>query len=198
MLMFHTIPQPVLERMVYLEAIDARDRQDGTPNARRVRQVPPETGRFLAILAAGAPPGQLIEVGTSAGYSGLWLSLACRQRGDRLTTFEYDPEKVALAGETFRLAGVEDVMRLVQADACQRLSEFEQVAFCFMDAEKVIYPEVYELVVPKLVPGGYFAADNALSHQSKLEPFIEHALNDRRVDGLVVPVGKGVLLCRKI
>lgn len=184
--------------MAYLEAHNARDRQDSTPKALRLRQVPPDTGRFLAILAAGAPPGQLIEIGTSAGYSGLWLSLACRQRDQRLTTFEVDAEKVKLAGETFRLAGVEDVVQLVQGDARLRLAEYEQVAFCFMDAEKDIYPQVYELVIPNLVPGGYFLADNALSHQDELEPFIEHALSDDRVDGLVVPVGKGLLLCRKI
>ncbi len=148
--------------MAYLETIDASDRLDGTPKGLRMRQVPPETGRFLAILAAGAPPGQLLEIGTSAGYSGLWLSLACRQREQRLTTFEVDAEKVKLAGETFRLAGVEDVVQLVQGDARLRL------------------------------------ADNALNHRDVLEPFIQHALSDDRVDGLVVPVGNGVLLCRKI
>ncbi len=165
--------------MAYLETIDASDRLDGTPKGLRMRQVPPETGRFLAILAAGAPPGQLLEIGTSAGYSGLWLSLACRQRDQRLTTFEVDAEKVKLAGETFRLAGVEDAMQLVQGDARPRLAEYEQVAFCFMDAEKDIYPQVYELVVPNLVPGGYFLADNALNHRDVLEPFIQHALSDK-------------------
>jgi caffeoyl-CoA O-methyltransferase len=196
--LFHQIPQPILERMAYLETIDASDRLDGTPKGLRMRQVPPETGRFLAILAAGAPPGQLLEVGTSAGYSGLWLSLACRQRDQRLSTFEVDAQKVKLARETFRLANVEDVVQVVQGDACQHLAECERVAFCFMDAEKDIYQQVYELVVPNLVPGGYFAADNALNHRDELEPFIQHALSDRRVDGLVVPVGKGVLWCRKI
>jgi caffeoyl-CoA O-methyltransferase len=184
--------------MAYLETIDARDRLDGTTRAHRMRQVPPDTGRFLAILAAGAPPGQLLEVGTSAGYSGLWLSLACRQRGQRLLTFEIDPQKVQLAGENFRVAGVTDLVQVVHADARQHLAGFKRVAFCFMDAEKDNYQQVYELVVPHLVTGGYFAADNALNHQDELRSFIEHALTDSRVDGLVVPVGKGVLLCRKI
>lgn len=184
--------------MAYLEAIDNRDRQNGTPKALRMRQVPPETGRLLAILAAGAPPGQLIEVGTSAGYSGLWLSLACRLRGQRLTTFEVDPHKVQLAGETFRLACVADLVQVVEGDARRHLAEYERVAFCFMDAEKEIYQQVYELMIHNMVSGGYFAADNAISHQEELVPFIEHALSDRRVDALVVPVGKGVLLCRKL
>ena len=55
--------------MIVLETIDRRDREDGTPRAERLRQIPRETGQFLAILAAGAPEGAIIEIGTSAGYS---------------------------------------------------------------------------------------------------------------------------------
>jgi len=85
--------------MDYLEAIDARDRTDGTPRAQRMRQVPPETGRFIALLAASAPAGAHLETGTSAGYSALWLALACRETGRRPTTFEALPAKAALADE---------------------------------------------------------------------------------------------------
>ena len=196
--MFHQIPQAIRDRMAYLEMIDARDRGDGTPKAQRLRQIPPETGRFLAILAASAPPGRVIEIGTSGGYSSLWLSLACRQRGDQLTTFEIDAEKVKRAGETFSLAGVDDVLQLVHADARPHLAGIQPVAFCFLDCEKEIYPEVYDLVIPNLAPGGFFVADNVLSHQEDLQPFIERALSDPRLDALVVPVGKGVLLGRKL
>lgn len=195
--MFHTIPKPMLERMAYLEAIDARDRQDGTPKTGRLRQIPPETGRFLALLAAGAPPGAVLEIGTSGGYSSLWLTLACIQRRDRLTTFEVAENKVQLARETFAAAGVEEQVRLVHGDARARLAEFEPVAFCFLDAEKDIYPECYELVIPRLAPGGLFVADNVISHQTELAGFVERALADVRVDALVLPVGKGLLACRK-
>lgn len=196
--MFHQIPQAIRDRMAYLEMIDARDRGDGTPKAQRLRQIPPETGRFLAILAASAPPGRVIEIGTSGGYSSLWLSLACRQRGDRLTSFEVDAAKVSLAGETFRLASVEDVIQLVNADARPHLAGIQPVAFCFLDCEKELYAEIFELVVPNLAAGGFFVADNALSHSDDLYPFIERALSDPRLDALVVPVGKGVLLGRKL
>lgn len=68
--MFHDIPGAVLARMQELEAIDAHDREDGTPRLKRLRQIPPETGRFIALLAASSPSGRWIEIGTSAGYSG--------------------------------------------------------------------------------------------------------------------------------
>ena len=76
--MFHTIPAQMRERMQALEARDAQDRADGTPRMQRLRQIPPVTGKFLALLCASAPKGGVLEVGTSGGYSSLWLSLACQ------------------------------------------------------------------------------------------------------------------------
>jgi caffeoyl-CoA O-methyltransferase len=196
--MFNDIPEPVKTRMRYLEEIDSQDRLDGTPRLKRLRQVPPETGRFIAVLAAGAPSGAYIEIGTSAGYSTLWLALACRQSGRTITTFEILEEKVQLARETFRQAAVEDVVELVQGDARSHLAGLGGLAFCFLDAEKEVYQDCYELVIPSLVPGGLLLADNAINHQQTLGSMLDRSLNDARVDALIVPIGKGVLVCRKI
>lgn len=195
---FHNIPQATRDRMRHLEGLDAKDRQDGTPRLQRLRQIPPETGEFLALLAASAPEGAWIEIGTSAGYSTLWLALACREVGRKLTTFEVLEEKAALARETFRLAEVEDVVTLVVGDARGHLAELKNVAFCFLDAEKEVYAECYELVVPRLVPGGLLVADNATNHEETLQPMLDRALNDERVDALIVPIGRGELVCRKL
>lgn len=195
--MFHNIPAPMLERMRALEAMDTQDRLDGTPRLQRLRQIPPETGRFIALLAASAPPGDCIEVGASAGYSALWLALACRETGRTLLTFELLDEKVALAQETFRLAEVSDVVTLVSGDARGYLSALHDIAFCFLDAEKEIYDEVYALVVPRLAPGGILVADNAINHRETLAPMLTRALEDPRVDALIVPIGKGELVCRR-
>jgi len=185
------------ERMAYMEKVDARDRLDGTPIAARLRQIPPETGKFLALLAASAPSGAVLEIGTSGGYSSLWLALACRQRGDHLTTFETSLSKVELAQETFRLAGVQDLVHIIHGDAVQLLPRYQQVAFCFLDTEKGLFRLCYDRVLPNLLCGGLFCADNAISHEEALEPFLEYVASDSQVDSLVVPVGKGVLVCRK-
>jgi predicted O-methyltransferase YrrM len=140
--------------MAYLERIDAQDRTDGTTHAQRLRQIPPETGKFLALLAANAPEGDWIEIGTSAGYSTLWLALACRVAGRKITTFEVSEGKANLAGETFRLAGVEDTVELIKGDARDYLLRYSRIAFCFLDADKETYLECYEAVVPSLVGGG--------------------------------------------
>ena len=196
--MFHTIKDSILSRMRYLEAIDAVDRVDGTPRLKRLRQIPPETGKFLALLAASTPRGSMLEIGTSAGYSSLWLSLACQYLDRRLTTFEVQSDKAALAKETFRSAGVEDLVSLVEGDALEYLPKFDRIAFCFLDAEKEIYERCYEEMVPRLVPGGLLVADNAINHQVTLKAMLARAAADDRVDSLVVPIGKGELVCRKI
>jgi len=196
--MFQSIRQPILERMRYLEQIDAKDREDGTPRAQRLRQIPPETGKFLALLAASAPEGMYLEIGTSAGYSTLWIALACEMLGRTITTFEVLAEKARLARETFRLAGLEEMVTLVEGEAREYLSQYENIAFCFLDAEKEVYGECYEAIIPKLVKGGLLVADNAINHRETLKRMLDRALADERVDALIVPIGKGELVCRKI
>jgi caffeoyl-CoA O-methyltransferase len=195
--MFNDIPAPVQLTMHELENIDRQDRLDGTARLERLRQIPPETGRFISLLAASSPEGSWIEIGTSAGYSTLWLSLACRERGQTITTFEIMASKSHLARSTFAAAGVDDVVTLVQDDFLTYVDQLGDIGFCFLDAEKELYQACYEAVVPRLVPGGLLVADNAISHHDDLAPMLRTALEDPRVDAVVVPIGKGELVCRK-
>jgi predicted O-methyltransferase YrrM len=195
--MFEQISPAMLARMQELEAIDLRDRTDGTPHSKRLRQVPREVGKFLAILAASTPAGPWIEIGTSAGYSTLWLALAARATGRKVVTAEIDSAKVELARATFAAAGVEDLINLVHGDALAHLPHTRDIAFCFLDAEKDIYDACFELVVPRLVSGGLLVADNAISHERELRPMLDRALRDERLDSVLVPIGTGDLVCRK-
>jgi predicted O-methyltransferase YrrM len=93
---------------------------------------------------------------------------------------------------------VEDTVKLVEGDARDYLSQYQNISFCFLDAEKEIYSECYEAVIPRLVNGGWLVADNAINHKETLQPLLDRALSDDRVDTLIVPIGKGELVCRKI
>jgi predicted O-methyltransferase YrrM len=229
--MFEAISPAMLARMRELEAIDRRDRSDGTPRSKRLRQIPPEVGKFLALLAASAPAGPCLEIGTSAGYSTLWLALAARASsrsgpasatggpsvgpypslsgsrvpataspsasGHRVTTFENDAAKVELARATFAAAGVADLIDLIPGDARTHLPNFQDIGFCFLDADKDTYAPCYELVLPRMLPGAILVADNAISHAADLRPMLDRALSDPRVDAVIVPIGNGDLVCRK-
>jgi predicted O-methyltransferase YrrM len=104
----------VMER---LRARDARDRADGTPQWQRLRAITPDVGQFLLTLALAVGARRIVEVGTSSGYSTLWLALAARRNGGRVTTFEIDTAKVALATRTFAEAGVAGVIDLRAEDS---------------------------------------------------------------------------------
>lgn len=195
--MFKEITKEMKARMSVLEAMDAKDRADGTPRLQRLRQIPPETGKFIALTAVSAPEGEMIEIGTSAGYSTMWLSLAAMQKGVRLKTYEILPEKAALARETFALAGVEPFVELIEGDALEYLDKLGNVAFCFLDAEKEVYGKCWDIVSGKLVKGGILVADNAINHFATLQPMIEKSLADERFDAMVVPIGNGELVCRR-
>ena len=196
--MFNLIPPEGKTEMLRLESIDAQDRADGTPRLKRLRQIPPETGKFLALLAAMAPPGKIVEIGTSAGYSALWIALGARQANRCVHTIEVLKEKTRLAEATFARAGFSDSIHLANTDARNALKEIDDIAFCFLDAEKEIYSDCYDLVVPRMVTGGIFAADNVISHRDTLASFLDKTLTDDRLDALIVPIGKGVLFCRRI
>jgi predicted O-methyltransferase YrrM len=183
--------------MKELEEADATDRENDTPRLKRLRQIPPESGKVVSLLAASAPVGEIVEIGTSAGYSTLWIILACQSLGKKVKTFEILPEKIKLAQETFRMTNVEHFVELIHGDARDHIDAIENISFCFLDAEKEYYDDCYDLIIPNLVKGGILVADNVISHEDDLKPFLERALNDRRIDSFILPVGKGLLISRK-
>ncbi len=183
--------------MEFLEQIDRKDRADGTPMMQRLRQIPPETGRFIALMMASSPDGVAIEIGTSAGYSAMWLALACRETGRKLFTIEVLDDKVKLARETLAKAGIGDVVQIIPGDARRLIDQYSDISFCFLDCEKDYYLDCYEAIIPRMVSGGILIADNTMSHATALKPFLDRAYNDDRVDAVPVPFKSGELVCRK-
>jgi predicted O-methyltransferase YrrM len=165
----------------------------------RLRQVTPEVGRFLHTLVLASRPANVLEIGTSGGYSTVWLASAARIIGSFVTTLEIDTVKVTLAKKSLADAGLGDVARIVEGDAFGYLrSRTEAVGFCFLDAEKEDYGAFYDLVIPLLGPGGVLVADNILSHEEELAPFTVRVLADERMSAVVVPIGRGELLAVRL
>ncbi|MBI4979755.1 MAG: class I SAM-dependent methyltransferase [Spirochaetes bacterium] len=195
--MFNEISSEMKARMHFLEQIDASDRKDGTDRMNRLRQIPPETGKFIALMASQCPRGDIVEIGTSAGYSTMWLSLAAKELQTKVRTFELLPEKAALARETFILSGIESLVVLTEGDALMHLSALDDIAFCFIDCEKAMYEACWNIVADKILPRGVLIADNAINHYDALQSMIEKVMADDRFDSIIVPIGKGELVCRR-
>jgi predicted O-methyltransferase YrrM len=188
---FHDIPANMRRVMRELEEQNERDQ-------RAVRSVSEDVGRCLALLAMAAPQGAFIELGSSVGYSSLWLSLAARARGVTLTTVELDEKKFAFARENILRAGAAGFVEAVHGDALDYAARFEEIAFCFSDLQPPEHnAKVYEKVVPRLVPGGLLVIDNVTSPRLQRE-LLERGENDPRVDCVLLPFPKGDLVCRRI
>jgi predicted O-methyltransferase YrrM len=165
-------------------------RETGRP--RRMLNITPDTGRLLWILIRSARASRILEVGTSNGYSTIWLADAARAAGGRVVTLEADAGKVALARANLDRAGVADVVSIVPGRAADTLpglpGPFDLV---FLDADRASYATYLELVVPKLAPGGLLVADNVVSHAAELAPYLGQVKSRLDLFSVTVPVGNG-------
>jgi len=188
--MFNDISEEMQQVMRELEKQTESDQ-------RSLRSVFVDVGRCLSMLAMSAPPGEFLELGSSGGYSSLWLSLAARAKGVTLTTVDLDEKKVALAQENVSRAGAADSVKVFHGNAFDYAIRFENIAFCFSDIEP---PEangqIYELIVPRLVPGGWLVVDNVTSPRIQKD-LLKRVEQDSRVDSVLLPFPKGDLICRK-
>lgn len=188
---FHDISANMRQVMRDLEEQTERDQP-------ALRSVSVDVGRCLALLAMSAPEGAFLELGSSAGYSTLWLSLATRVRGVILTTVELDENKFAMARQNISRAGAADSVQAVHGDALDYVTHVEDIAFCFSDLQPPeLNAKVYEKVVPRLVPGGWLVIDNVTSPRLQTE-ILNRAEKDPRIDSVLLPFSKGDLICRRI
>jgi predicted O-methyltransferase YrrM len=128
---------------------------------RGMRNVPGEDGRLLRLLAEAADAKHVVEIGTSNGYSGIWFCLALRATGGKLTTYEIDAERAALARENFKRAGVDQLVTLVEGDAHEEVTKLQgPIDILFLDADKSGYIDYLEKLLPLLRPGGLVLAHN--------------------------------------
>ena len=111
------------------------DMQDN--QARGMGNVLPEDGRLMRMLAESHEAKHVVELGTANGYSAMWFCLALRATGGKLTTHELDPERIAMAKENFRRAGVEQLVTLVEGDAHETIKKLKgPIDIVLLDAEK--------------------------------------------------------------
>lgn len=123
--------------------------------------VPPQDGAALRLLAEAADAKNVVEIGTSTGYSGLWFCLALEKTGGHLTTFEIDHERASTARGHFHDAGVENFVTIVEGDAHEHVGKFDKrIDVAFIDAEKTGYVDYLKKVLPMVRPGGLILAHN--------------------------------------
>jgi len=141
---------------------------DEMDNERRgMMNVPVSDGRLLRLLTESVGAKHVVEIGTSNGYSGIWLSLALRTTGGKLTTYEIDKRRAELARKNFKRAGVDAMVTLVEGDAHKEVVKLtEPIDLLFLDADKTGYVDYLKKLLPLLRPGGLVVAHNMNPRQA--------------------------------
>ena len=171
---------------------DAREVERG----RRMLNITPDTGEFLAVLVRFGTARRVLEIGTSNGYSTLWLAEAAAAIDGHVTTLEYAEDKVAMARDTFARSGLADRITLVHDDAGPWLAEAADASIdlLFLDSDRGQYAGWWPQLRRVLRPGGLLVVDNATSHAGEMEPLRTLLESDANFSTSLVPVGNGELL----
>ena len=170
-----------------------------TERPRRMLNITRDTGEFLSVLVQATAARRVLEIGTSNGYSTLWLANAARAMGGAVTTVELSDYKVGLARQNFSRSGLAASITLVQDDAGRVLERAGDAAFdlVFLDAERPEYPGWWPHLKRVLRPGGLLVVDNATSHPEQMAPFVALVKADTDFTTSLVPVGNGEFLAVK-
>jgi caffeoyl-CoA O-methyltransferase len=159
-----------------------------------------EDGRFLRVLVATRGAKSILEIGAASGYSGIWLGLGARESGGRVVAIEYDPARAAEAATNIRKAGLDDVVRVVQGDAFTEIPKLQGTFdFVFLDAWKPDYKKFFDMVFPRLTPGGVFTAHNVVNKKKDMEPFLRAVERHSSLFTTIVsPSGEGMSVSYKL
>lgn len=141
---------------------------DISANQRRgSMSVPDDDGRILRVLAESIGARHVVELGTSVGYSGMWFCLALRKTDGKLTTFEIDEGRAAIARENFKRAGMEQRVTLMLGDAHELVTRVKDpIDLLFLDADKEGYVDYLNKLLPLVRPGGLIVAHNINPRQA--------------------------------
>ena len=162
--------------------------------------VGPETGKFLNILIKSSESKQILEIGTSHGYSTIWLAEAARAAGGHVWSLDLHANKQDHAREALKRCGLLDQVTFILGDCRQTLRELPgPFDFVLLDIWKQMYIPALELVYPKLNPGALVIADNVIYPASQQEVVRAYQGRVRELPGMdsvMVPIGNGIELSR--
>lgn len=182
-----------------LEAFGRDNDRAVADRPRRMLNITRDTGELLSVLVRATYARRVLEIGTSNGYSTLWLASAAAAVGGHVTTVEMSDHKIALAAQTFERSGLSSVITQVHDDAgaLLRRSADESFDLVFLDSERTEYSAWWPDLKRSIRKGGLLVVDNATSHAEEMAPFAALLSADRDMTMCMVPIGNGELLATR-
>jgi len=177
-----------------------RDNDSATAERpRKMLNITRDTGEFLTVLVRAALARRVLEIGTSNGYSTLWLASAAQDIGGSVTTVEKSQYKIDLAAKNFARSGLASSIAQVHDDAGRLLERSADSAFdlIFLDSERPEYSSWWPHLRRVLRRGGLLVVDNATSHPAEIAPFVALVKTDAEFITSLAPVGNGEFLASR-
>lgn len=186
------IPKTEQEKKI-LNVLDDMEKNQ----SRGMMNVPIEDGRLLRLLTEAVGAKHVVEIGTSNGYSSIWLCLALQNTGGKLSTYEIDAQRAALARENFKWASVDKIVTLIEGDAHKEVTKLkEPIDILFIDADKEGYIDYFKKLSPLVRPGGLILAHN-VNMRGQMQDFIEAVTTDPNVETVFQGLGQDLSVTLK-
>lgn len=179
---------------------DTRQRLENMPREQRFRSINRDTAEFISVLSRISNAKTLVEIGSSVGYSTIWLGLVAKSLGGHLTTFETEKWKFDQAEKNIETAGLKEFVTIHHNDPREHQDLMPSaIDLVFLDAEKADYVSHFHAFFKKLNPGGIIIADNAVSHFAELREYIEMVRDHEECNSVIASsVGKGLEITYKM
>ncbi|MFL9691712.1 O-methyltransferase [Aeromonas veronii] len=176
-----------------LEQLGERNDSMQQARHRKLLNITRDTGEFLSVLVLTRGAQAVLEIGTSNGYSTLWLAEAVRRLEGHVTTIERDEDKRVQAHDNFQQAGLAPWVTLLAGDASELLPTLPQAGYqlIFLDSDRQHYRAWRQQIRRLLAPRGLLVVDNAISHRSEMVEWMNEVGQDPAFATSLVPVGKG-------
>jgi len=191
--------ESLCELLLELEQFGARNDATTADRPLRMLNITRDTGEFLSVLVRAMNAQRVLEIGTSNGYSTIWLAYAAEAVNGRVTTVEISDFKVALAAKNFEQSGLTRFIKQVHGEAGAALRGSQDSSFdvVFLDSERSEYLAWWPEVRRVLRKGGLLVVDNATTHPTELASFVEAVATDPEFTSCTVPIGNGEFLATR-
>ena len=173
--------------------------------------ISPESGNFLSMLIKAGNYKNILELGTSNGYSAIWIANALQETNGHLVTIEYSQERKQLAEKNLEECNLLDKVTLLQGKIIEILERLDlklfynhddtdnpYINFVFIDASKLEYVEYFNLIHSRMKKNGMIVADNIISHESKVQNYIDLISAHENYQTVKLNLGSGLLVSLKI
>jgi predicted O-methyltransferase YrrM len=188
------------ELLLELEQFGASNDGATPDRPRRMLNITRDTGEFLSVLVRATNARRVLEIGTSNGYSTIWLASAAKAVNGLVTPVELSDFKVSLAAKNFERSGLSHYISQVHDEAGAILKGCQDSSFdlAFLDSERSEYLAWWPDIKRVLRNGGLLVVDNATSHPAELASFVEAVSNDPDFTTCTVPLGNGEFLATRV